>query len=268
MIFRFKDQHYRILRLDPEVDVLQSGIGSLSVDLTRAYCADPLTRDRQVFASYGAKSIRYISGGGSYLFDNEWLLVVRRDMRTLINPGKLSLFTGRANGLAEWLQPRLVFRELLEEVSIYDSDRRRLIPVTQETAYSIAPVVDDMRERDGRRLRLVEADDLEMRTTRLEVRWKSTRHEDTLAMTTSRDGDLFVLSVVKIPEAPWQYWFEEHESRTSKRDILALNIRTHAVIPVSRSRTLTGGTFTSQETVSTALMTDHLVWVLSQLNGE
>lgn len=268
MIFSVRDRHYRILRLDPEVDLLQCEIGSLSVDITRAYCAEPLTRDRQVLATYGSKSIQYISGGGSYLFDNEWLLVVRRDMRTLINPGKLSLFTGRANGLAEWLQPRLVFRELLEEVSIHDRDRRRVIPITQETAYSAAPLLDDLKERGGTRVRLIEADDFKMQGTRLEVRWKSTRFEDTLAITTSSVGDLFVLAVVKIPEAPWHYWFQEHESRVSRRDILALNIHTHVIIPVPRSLTRKGASLQPQWKVSADSMTDHLVWVLCQLRQE
>ena len=61
----------------------------------------------------------WLSGGGTFLFQGRYLLLVRRAKDAKTNPGKFSVFTGRSEGLAEWIEPWKVVRELFEEVLMF-----------------------------------------------------------------------------------------------------------------------------------------------------
>ena len=78
-----------------------------------------IQNDEQFNEVLNSKNYFYISGGGSFIFNKRYLILVMRDKKTLVNSNKLSLFTGRSNSYAEWKNPTLIMRELFEEVSIY-----------------------------------------------------------------------------------------------------------------------------------------------------
>jgi hypothetical protein len=92
---------------------------SVTIDLDKVTPKDIIHNDDAFNESLQPDRYIYVSGGGSYLFDNRYLLVVRRPLTARVNPGKFSIFTGRADGYLEWQEPWRVVRELFEEVVLF-----------------------------------------------------------------------------------------------------------------------------------------------------
>lgn len=109
--------YYKVLGLERERLVTISG-KLVSVHLPRPEVADVYTNDLELSERTG-RMYTWISGGGSYIISNRYLLAVERDKLTNVNPGLISLFTGRSDSQSEWLNPRLLVRELLEELTVY-----------------------------------------------------------------------------------------------------------------------------------------------------
>jgi hypothetical protein len=66
-------------------------------------------------------SLIWLGGGGSYLINNRYIVMVRRSITAPTNPGKVTLLTGLSDSKQEWNQPTLLKRELFEEVIFVDS---------------------------------------------------------------------------------------------------------------------------------------------------
>lgn len=64
----------------------------------------------------------WIAGGGSYIINNTYLVLVKRSPTAQSNPGKLTIQTGLSDSEEEWKNPSLLKRELFEEVIILDHD--------------------------------------------------------------------------------------------------------------------------------------------------
>ena len=92
---------------------------SVTINLDKVTSKDVIQNDDAFNASLRPDHYIYVSGGGSYLFGNRYLLVVRRQLTARVNPGKFSIFTGRADGYVEWQEPWRVVRELFEEVVLF-----------------------------------------------------------------------------------------------------------------------------------------------------
>jgi len=58
----------------------------------------------------------WASGGGTYLINHQYLVIVKRSSWAKVNPNKYSLFTGRSDSILELTQPDLLVRELFEEL--------------------------------------------------------------------------------------------------------------------------------------------------------
>lgn len=117
---RFTKRFYTLTHLPPTRYEVSGE--TLEVDLREP---DDLPRlhDDHAFRSYlNHEGLYWVSGGGSVLFNRRYLAVVERGADALVNPGMLSLFTGRSDGPAEWEDPSLLMRELLEELIIVDGD--------------------------------------------------------------------------------------------------------------------------------------------------
>ena len=78
-----------------------------------------INNDKQFKKAVNSDKYFYLSGGGSFILNKRYLMLVLRDDKTLINANKLSLFTGRSSGFEEWANPILIIRELFEEITIY-----------------------------------------------------------------------------------------------------------------------------------------------------
>ena len=89
---------------------------TVTIDLDKITPKDIIQNDDAFNESLSPDCCMYVSGGGTYIFENRYLLVVKRPHTARVNPGKFSIFTGRADGYAEWAQPWRIVRELFEEV--------------------------------------------------------------------------------------------------------------------------------------------------------
>jgi hypothetical protein len=112
--------YYRLCPLERARSIRFEG-ASVHVDLDAAAGRPAVTNDEQLVRATGPDTYLWLSGGGSVLLEGRWLLVVERSPHSRINAGKLSLFTGRADTEAEWLEPRRLIRELFEELIVVDA---------------------------------------------------------------------------------------------------------------------------------------------------
>ncbi len=103
----------------------------LYVDITQALQRSILHNDIELLSSQSKGESLWVSGGGTYLLNRRYMLIVQRSPSARVNPGMFSLFTGRADNLAELQCPRLLVRELFEELILY-STTRLLKPVCYE----------------------------------------------------------------------------------------------------------------------------------------
>lgn len=69
----------------------------------------------------------WLSGGGTIIFEDNFIFLVKRNSDSNLNPGKFSIFTGRSNNLNEKINPNLIVRELFEELLIF-KDNSYLYP--------------------------------------------------------------------------------------------------------------------------------------------
>lgn len=109
---------YHVIGLIPEKEILDKG-GMLDVDITRALRRPSAHNDIDLLALQQKGESVWASGGGTYLLNQRYLLTVQRPIEARVNPGKFSLFTGRADSDEELLRPELLIRELFEELILY-----------------------------------------------------------------------------------------------------------------------------------------------------
>jgi len=91
----------------------------ITVNLSEIQESEIILNDAERNSHIELDSYFYLSGGGSFLIDGRYLLVVKRDVNVMVNPGKISLFTGKSNNYQEWLDPSLCTRELFEELTLF-----------------------------------------------------------------------------------------------------------------------------------------------------
>jgi hypothetical protein len=115
---RLKKNYYFMLhaRLNERVFI---DADQITVNLRDIQKAEVIFNDTERNSRIGSDSYFYLSGGGSFLIDGRYLLVVKRDSNAMVNPGKISLFTGRSNNYQEWLNPPFCTRELFEELTLF-----------------------------------------------------------------------------------------------------------------------------------------------------
>lgn len=130
-------RHYHIARLRRGAGLTITG-DALRVDLESIAEDDHITDDAAFLAAVGPENFFYISGGGTFRLNGSHLLIVRRDESARVNPGRWSLFTGRADGPREWEEPWRIVRELFEEVDL-SADGKRLRP----TEAQLDPIIRD-----------------------------------------------------------------------------------------------------------------------------
>jgi hypothetical protein len=137
-------RYYHIVRLKRGCGIVFDG-NDLRINLDAVGHGDHIFDDRGFVAAQHPDYYTYVSGGGTILINGRYLVVVRREQTALVNPGRLSLFTGRANGPDEWVQPRHVARELFEELVLF-IDGNMLYPRCGD----FQPVIDSVYRNAGR----------------------------------------------------------------------------------------------------------------------
>ena len=76
-------------------------------------------------AEHLKEGLVWVAGGGSYLINDQFLLLVKRSPSAPSNAGKLTIPTGLSDNQAEWKNPDLLKRELFEEVVFLDQTHKR-----------------------------------------------------------------------------------------------------------------------------------------------
>ncbi len=94
----------------------------LRIDLDGVTAADLIENDIAFQAAIAPQTWFWLSGGGTLLLNGHYIPVVRRSQNALINPGKFSLFTGRADNAGERARPPLMVRELFEELLLFEGE--------------------------------------------------------------------------------------------------------------------------------------------------
>jgi hypothetical protein len=116
------NRYYHVTGLIPDKEIREND-GMLHVDITRALRRPAVHNDIDLLAAQQKGESIWASGGGTYLLNDRYLLTVRRSPEARVNPGKFSLFTGRADSIEELQQPGLLVRELFEELILYSGHR-------------------------------------------------------------------------------------------------------------------------------------------------
>jgi len=128
-----------------ELALLRAGISArvsaqeLAVDLDGAGTDNLVCNDVELNHRRTDGDIIFVSGGGSVVLRERHLLVVRRQDDARIHPGKFSLFTGRSDNLEERENPRLLAREMFEELLLFQ-EGKFIWPVN--TAFQ--PIIDEV----------------------------------------------------------------------------------------------------------------------------
>ncbi|MHB1441606.1 MAG: hypothetical protein ACYCXO_02505 [Candidatus Humimicrobiaceae bacterium] len=94
----------------------------LEVDLDKIDFKKTVTNDKQFAGEIGSDKFFWVSGGGTLLLNDNYILLVKRGKLSKVNPDKYSLFTGRSNSLKEALNPFLLLRELFEELLLFEDN--------------------------------------------------------------------------------------------------------------------------------------------------
>ena len=113
---------YQVAGLKPASEIVEVE-HALRVDLAAALLRPLSTNDEDILATRQKGEYVWVSGGGSWLLNKRYLLLVQRPLHAKVNSGKFSLFTGRADNMEELLHPTLLVRELFEELILFDGDR-------------------------------------------------------------------------------------------------------------------------------------------------
>jgi hypothetical protein len=115
-------RYYQVAGLIPGQEIVED-IDSLRVNISQALRRPLAHSDADVLESRQKGEYIWASGGGTFLLNGRYLLAVRRSPHARVNPGKYSLFTGRADSKEEMLNPVLLIRELFEELVLQTGEQ-------------------------------------------------------------------------------------------------------------------------------------------------
>lgn len=133
---------YEVLGLKPGLHLFEKA-GLLEIFLTDELLKSVIFDDKEVLKAKAKGQYIWVSGGGTYLINNQYVLLVKRPETALINPGKYSIFSGRANDKNELIKPALLIRELFEELLLYDNNYL-IYPINEEYQKLIDQVYIDI----------------------------------------------------------------------------------------------------------------------------
>ncbi len=102
----------------------ENGI-DLSIKIPKFNKINPITTRKQ-YSKDSKLGLFWLAGGGSYLINEKYLVLIKRSRYAYTNPEYLSLATGRSDSYEELLNPNLVIRELFEELAIFQNGNRIL----------------------------------------------------------------------------------------------------------------------------------------------
>lgn len=223
-----------MIGLIPDREILDQGV-TLEVDVTHALRRSSVHNDVDLLMLQQRGKYLWVSGGGTYLLNGRYLLTVQRPIDTKVNPGKFSLFTGRADCPEELLRPDLLIRELFEELILY-SGERLYKPVCEEFQGVIDSVYAKLSTMLG--LDVVDAVPLPLRAIELATKNVTVIHEDglwkrTLDFHVSPNKEINILFVLaghidlsSLLAQDGEYHVEKGKTIKHKRNVYLYDIQT------------------------------------------
>jgi hypothetical protein len=246
-------RHYDIVRLRAG-EGIEVGTASVTVDLDKITPKDVIQNDDEFNSSLQPEHYFYVSGGGSFLFRGRYLLTVRRPLTARVHPGKLSIFTGRAEGLHEWREPWRVVRELFEEVVLFEGRKifyPRFPPYQEIIDEVYRTHFTDKFSRDFAYADIkLEAVPLGERILRVVSEGCSSEYR--LSYHINSKNDINVLSLFAVDLDPHEIRVLDAEDLNSSREICLLDIETGDVMVVGQ------GSANQWQVVEPGDMTEHL----------
>ncbi len=115
-------RYYQVAGLKPGSEIAEDA-QALRVDLSGALLRPFSHNDEDILSTQRKGEYIWASGGGTWLLNHRYLPIVQRARHAKVNPGKFSLFTGRADNTEEMLRPALLVRELFEELVLFTEHR-------------------------------------------------------------------------------------------------------------------------------------------------
>lgn len=106
-----------------EPEEINVSSGKVDIYLNNKTLKNTLMNDQALSKKLDKHSYVWVSGGGSYLANDQYLIVLKRSANAKFNPNKYSLFTGRSDNVRELLNPTLLTRELFEELILWNGKK-------------------------------------------------------------------------------------------------------------------------------------------------
>jgi hypothetical protein len=167
--------------------------GALTIDLD---ARDALIENDEDFrAAVAPDTWFWVSGGGTLLLNGRYLVVVQRSPDARVNPGKFSLFTGRADNAQERADPSLLVREMFEELLLFEGDTL-LKPRLEGHEAMIATAYSALRETGalaGEPCRVLDLTPLPLATRQVRIRHGGTETEHALSWAVGPVNDVNAL---------------------------------------------------------------------------
>jgi hypothetical protein len=167
--------------------------GSVTVDLDA--CDALVENDADFRAAVAPDTWFWISGGGTLLLNGRYLVVVRRSPDARVNPGKFSLFTGRADNAQERVDPSMLVREMFEELLLFEGGTL-LMPRLDGHEAMIATAYNALREVGvlaGEPNRVLDLTPLPLATRQVRIRHGGTETERALSWAVGSANDVNAL---------------------------------------------------------------------------
>jgi hypothetical protein len=254
-------EYYRLCPLELGRSI-HFGEGELTVDLDAARDASVITRDDQLLLAVAPEHYFWVSGGGSVLLEGRSLLVVERPMDARVNPGKLSLFTGRADDETEWREPERLVRELVEELMLVDDGGQVLRLDLGARAVNSDAIRREFASRSGHALcrESVELRPVSLPTTSVRLTANASVRACELTLHVNELRDINALFLFEANLAVDQLWALDGEAdQRGQRRILALDVAQMIAIDT------TFGSNRNQRKIEDTELTEHCRFLVHTL---
>lgn len=237
------------------------GSASVTVDLDKVTPQDIIQNDDEFHSNLHPENYFYVSGGGAFLFRGRYLLTVRRSLTSRVNPGKLSIFSGRSEGFSEWREPWRVVRELFEEVVLCEGKKifyPRFLPYQEIIDAVYRNHFNDKYSHDFEFVD-INLEEISLGDRVLMVLSQGTTREYRLFWHVNSRNDINILSLFSVDINPDFLVVFDNEELNTNRAIFLLDIETGCV------REVNSNPAGQWQVMSRADMTEHLCAMLESL---
>lgn len=262
--------HYQIVKLKSGVSI-QIMTHGIAVDLDHADMDHPISNDEEFLNCISRETFFWVSGGGTYLLNKRYLILVKRGDSAIVNAGKYSLFTGRANSLEEILNPTLLIRELFEELILF-SDEGTYYPICKEYQGIIDEVYQDLSDKfelEQKRFKYLNLHIINDFNRTILLKHSGNAHEFRLNFHINSRNDINILFLLSAHLDISDLSASDGEYHISGQEIVRHNRKIYLYdILNSKAKEITDGAKQESIIITYDKMTEHLNYLINQLQTE